>query len=86
MEKKYSPRKYHFELPYQIPASYIKMGLNRFKKDGTFQRLPKYMQRKLQKAYDNWWSLTVYEKDLNSIDDQTWTHLSFKLKLKWSYV
>ena len=80
----HTPRNYHFPLPYEIPASYIKMGLNRFKKDGTFQRLPPYLQAKLQKAYDNWWGLRVHKRDLDAIDDVTWTHLAAKLKLKWS--
>ena len=82
---KHSKRIYLFDLPHSIVASYIQLGLPRFKKNGMFQRLPPYLQKKLQKAADNWWGLRVHRKDLDAIDDRTWTELANALGLKWKF-
>jgi len=79
-----SPRVYHFPLPYKIEAMYLFYGAQQLKQAGIFQKLPKDLQGKWQKAADAWHSIRVTKEDLDRIDDVSWAAIASKLNLQWS--
>ena len=79
-------RKYLFDLPYSIPAAYIIGGFNQLQSTGILNKLPEKLQQKLLKSKETWLSARVTERDLNSIDDETWTQIASLLGLKWEKI
>lgn len=80
----FTPRTYHFELPYVIKAYMLFYGIVQLKDGGVFQRLPKDIQHKMEHGRDAWHDIRVHKDDLDRIDDVTWTAIANKLGLHWS--
>lgn len=79
-------RIYHFELPYKIQAVYLHYGITQLTSAGIFQRLPKDMQHKWQRALDLWHDVRVTREDLDRIDDESWKVIADKLNLHWENI
>lgn len=77
-------RIYNFELPYEIPSLYVHFGLQRFKNEGLFDRMPLHLRTKIETAAAAWEPFVITKETCDSIDDDIWKKIAAELNLDWS--
>lgn len=76
-------RKYNFELPYKILGVYLGYGRKQLQFGGMWKKLPENLRRRWERAEELEHDFRVSQRDLDSIDDETWAYIARKLDLSY---
>ena len=76
-------RRYHFHLPYHLSAVKVFYAIGQLQKEGIWDHIPRYLQRKIEHAKEMWHSVTITEDELNALDNVTWERIARKLGLEY---
>jgi len=76
-------RVYNFTLPYKLSPWQVFGAVAQLKGKGLWEQLPQDLQDKLQHCADLGYGLSVYDYQLDEIDDKTWAYIADQLHLNW---